>query len=108
MVSLQWTRVVYFYRPTTLLEDIGPAGSELGSVFAKDSLDQSALPSNHTIEFHNPQTTSAMLSSTEDYAAASFRSTESEKVVQQSMGRPEKSSYSRAMTRRKKTKRTSR
>ena len=24
MASLQWTRVVYFYRPTTLLEDISP------------------------------------------------------------------------------------
>ena len=42
-----------------------------------------------------------LLNSTEDYVAASFRPTESEKSVKRPMGRPGKSARSKAMARRK-------
>ena len=45
---------------------------------------------------------------TEDYVAASFRSTESEKTVKRPMGRPGKSARSNSMATRKKTRRMSR
>ena len=54
------------------------------------------------------QTTSAVLYSTEDYVAASFRSMENEKMVKRPVGRPGKSARSKATARCKKTRRMSR
>ena len=50
MGSLRWTHVVYFYRPTALLEDIGPI---LGSVFVKDSLNSAIRTLYHLITQHS-------------------------------------------------------